>query len=181
MKKIITLVIVSSFLSIFCQAQNSGVSIKLGPGMITDYIEYGDFFPGFHVGLEYKPFKAPIVLYPYLNHYYLTGEDRPSDVYSRRYYGAIIMFSKNLSKGLYFGVGGGIAYWIEDRNTSIRSPSISPILGYRFRLSNNLSFLTETQLFFNTKYWTEPRPVGAFCIDNDVTVRVGVSYTFLHW
>jgi|WetSurMetagenome_2_1015567.scaffolds.fasta_scaffold65330_2 hypothetical protein len=169
MKKTFFLLMAIVVFSTICNAQNGIIGIRGAGGLILD-----EPMPGIAAAFDLKLGKAPLVFSPYVQYY-------ASDGLGKAYFGANVQFEKHLSKGFYFGVGGGLASWSYDGDSRV-SPSFSPLLGIKIRLTNKLSLFGEAKMFINTKtnQDTEDFNNGVEIIgplfDNDFTAIVGLSF-----
>jgi hypothetical protein len=169
MKRTIFLLMVIVVFSTISNAQKGIIGIRAAGAMILEEPK-----PGIAAAFDLKLGKVPLVLSPYVQYY-------TSDGLGKAYFGANLQFSKQLSKGFYFGVGGGLASWSYDGDSRV-SPSFSPLLGLRIKLTNKLSLFGEGKMFINTKtnQDTEDFNNGVDIIgplfDNDFTAIVGLSF-----
>ena len=159
-------------ISIFSYAQNGTLAFRVAGGTLLDQPK-----PGIAFALDLKIPKVPIAITPYFQNYNSGG-------LKKQYFGVNIQFTKNLTKGLYGGIGGGITKWSYNKQTRT-SPSIGPLLGVRIRLIEKLSFFSEVKFNVNIKSNQDTNDfnsgiqINGPLFDNDISGIIGLSYILL--
>jgi hypothetical protein len=150
-------------------AQEGTLALRGGIGMLVEETTLG-----FSGNFDFKIPKAPFVLSPYIQYY------SKADL-NKLYYGADLQIVKNVLKGFYIGIGGGMAKW-GSGSYSRTSPNFSPFLGYRIKVLDKLCLFTEAKMFFNTKTnedtdaFNSGQTIKGPLFDNDLSVKIGVGY-----
>jgi hypothetical protein len=170
MKKKLTLILgLFIFFTGMIHAQDGIIAIRGGIGMLLD-----ESTIGFSGNFDFKVPKVPFVLSPYIQYY------SKADL-NKLYYGADLQIAKNLLKGFYIGIGGGIAKW-SIGSYSRTSPNFSPHLGYRIKILDKLCIFTEGKMFFNIKTnedtdaFNSGQTINGPLFDHDLSLKIGVGY-----